>query len=153
MTKSVPPIAFDHRPSLRLIALLLFAGLLAGVSVAISGIPSLAKAIIAVLAAGYFGISLRRFLLHAPTRVVWQSSGKWSLVDRRRRESDAELTRATVRGEWMLIELRRENRTRIALVLAPDNTEAETRRALRVRLARSSDDSIKSKAGFPLSLE
>jgi hypothetical protein len=137
LTKSVPPIAFDHRPSLRLIGLLLTAAVLAGVSLAISGIPSLAKAIVAVIAASYFGISLRRFLLHAPTRVVWQSSGRWRLVDRLRREIDAELIRATVRGEWILIELRRDDRTRVALVLASDNTDVETRRALRVRLSRT----------------
>jgi toxin CptA len=139
LTKSVPPIAFDHRPSLRLVAALLIAAVLAGVALAISGIPPLAKAIVAVVAAGYFGISLRRFLLNAPLRVVWQSSGHWRLIDRRRRESDAELIRATVRGEWMLIELRRTDRTRIALVLAPDNADAETRRALRVRLSRNED--------------
>jgi toxin CptA len=139
LTKSVPPIAFDHRPSLRLIAFLLVAGLLAGVSLAISGIPSLAKAGVAVLAAGYFGISLRRFLLRAPSRAVWQSSGRWRLLDRRHRESDAELIRSTVRGEWLLIELRRTDQTRVALVLAPDNTDAETRRALRVRLSRNDD--------------
>jgi toxin CptA len=136
LTKSVPPIAFEHKPSLRLVGALLIAAVLAGVSLAISGIPSLAKAIVAVVAAGYFGISLRRFLLRAPVRVVWQSSGRWRLVDRRHREIDAELIRSTVRGEWMLIELRRVDRARVALVLASDNTDAETRRALRVRLSR-----------------
>jgi hypothetical protein len=136
LTKSVPPIAFEHKPSLRLVGALLIAAVLAGVSLAISGIPSLAKAIVAVVAAGYFGISLRRFLLRAPVRVVWQSSGRWRLVDRRHREIDAELIRSTVRGEWMLIELRRVDRARVALVLASDNTDGETRRALRVRLSR-----------------
>lgn len=113
--------------------------MLAGVSLAISGLPPLAKAIIGTLAAGYFGMSLRRFLLRAPVRVVWQSSGSWRLVDRRHRESDAMSVRATVRGEWMLIELRRTDRSRVALVLAPDNTDVETRRALRVRLSRNED--------------
>jgi len=113
------------------------AAALAGVSLAISGILPLAKAIVAVIAAGYFGISLRRFLLNAPVRVVWQSSGSWRLIDRRHREFDAELIRATVRGEWILIELRRADRARVALVLAADNSDAETRRALRVRLSRN----------------
>jgi toxin CptA len=139
LTKSVPPIAFDYRPSLRLIALLLVAAALAGVSLAISAIPPLAKAIIAVVAAGYFGISLRRFVLHTPARVVWQSSGRWSLVDRRHCERDADLIRAAVRGEWLLIELRSAHRTPAALVLAPDNSDAEIRRALRVRLSRNDD--------------
>jgi toxin CptA len=139
LTKSVPPIAFDHTPSSLLILALLIAAMLAGVSLAISGIPTPAKAIIAIAAAVYFGISLRRFLLRAPLRVVWQSSGRWTLVDRRRRESDAELIRATVRGEWILMELRRTDRARIALALAPDNTDAETRRALRVRLSRNEE--------------
>jgi len=136
LTKSVPPIAFDHRPSLRLIVVLLIAALLAGVSLAMSGIPSIAKTIVAIVAAAYFGMTLRRFLLRAPVRVVWQSSGHWRLLDRRGRESDAELIRATVRGEWILIELCRVDRVRVAIVLAPDNCDSETRRALRVRLSR-----------------
>jgi len=139
LTKSVPPIAFDHTPSSRLTLALLIAALLAGVSLAISGLPTPAKASIAIVTAAYFGISLRRFLLRAPTRVVWQSSGRWTLLDRRHRESDADLIRATVRGQWMSIELRRTDRTRIAFVLAPDNTSAETQRALRVRLSRNNE--------------
>ncbi len=137
--KSVPPIAFDHRPSPRLIAFLLIAAGLAAVSLAISGIPSLAKAVIAFVAAGYFGFSMRRFLLRAPLRLVWQSSGRWILVDAQHREIDAELIRSTVRGEWILIELRRADRARVAIVLAPDNSNAETRRALRVRLSRNEE--------------
>jgi hypothetical protein len=136
LTKSVPPIAFDHRPSVRLIVALLIAALLAGVSLALSGIPSIAKAIVAVVAAGYFGMTLRRFVLRAPVRVVWQSSGHWRLLDRRGRESDAGLIRATVRNGWILIELRRVDRVRVAIVVAPDNCDSETRRALRVRLSR-----------------
>lgn len=137
--KSVPPIAFDHRPSLRLIGVLIAAAVLTGVALAISGIPSIAKAIIAVVAAGYFGIALRRFVLNAPARAVWQSAGNWRIVDIAGREFDAELLRATVRGEWMLIELRRADCTRVAVVLAPGNSDAEIRRALKVRLSRSLD--------------
>jgi toxin CptA len=140
LTKSVPPIAFDHRPSIRLLSALLIVAVLAGASLVLSGIPEIAKGIVAVIAAGYFGISLRRFLLRAPVRVVWQSAGHWRLLDRRGRESDAELIRASVRGEWILIELRRVDRTRVAIVLAPDNSDAETSRALRVRLSRYVDD-------------
>ncbi|HEX4480562.1 MAG TPA: hypothetical protein VH082_07115 [Rudaea sp.] len=123
-----------------MIGALIAAAVLAGVSLAISGIPSLAKAVIAVVAAGYFGIALRRFLLFAPARVVWQSDGNWRIVDVARREFDCELVRATVRGEWMLIELRRADRARVAMVLAPGNSDAEIRRALRVRLSRLVDE-------------
>ena len=98
--------------------------------------PQMAKLIVSLAAAGYFAIALRRFLMQAPVRVVWQSQDNWRLVDRRGRESDAALIRATVRGAWILIELRRADRSRVAIVLAPDNADAETRRALRVRLSR-----------------
>ncbi len=119
-----------------LVAGLLAAAALAAVSLAVSGVPMIAKAIVSIVAAVYFAIALRRFLIDAPVRVVWQAPDNWRIVDRGGRESDAALIRSTVRGEWILIELRRANRARVAIVLAPDNTDAETRRALRVRMAR-----------------
>jgi len=41
-----------------------------------------------------------------------------------------------VRANWITLNLRRTDGARVTLVLAPDNSDADVRRRLRVRLAR-----------------
>ena len=53
------------------------------------------------------------------------------------REFTAESTRGVARGAWIVLRLRRSDGKDLALILGPDNSMADTRRQLRVRLARA----------------
>jgi hypothetical protein len=44
-----------------------------------------------------------------------------------------------MRGAWIVLRLRLNDNRRLALVLGPDNCNADTHRRLRVRLARVRD--------------
>jgi toxin CptA len=134
--RSVPAIAFDYRSS-RVVAIAMGAGaLLALAAIAACGLPFAVKFALAVVAVAYLVSTLRRFLRPSFDHAVWHSAGHWRL---RHAQADAvtcELIDATILGPLIVLRLRAAPRRSIALVLLPDNCNAETRRSLRVRLAR-----------------
>ncbi len=134
--KSAAAIAFEHRPSRWLTAAIVATLALALSGDALSGLPAVAKLGLGVLAIAYAGFSLRRLLGNPVCRAAWHSAGHWRVVDRNGEEHVADLARATVRADWITLNLRRTDGKRITLVLAPDNSDADIRRRLRVRLAR-----------------
>jgi toxin CptA len=137
--KSVPAVAFDYRPSGWLIAALSVAATSTLFAIASSGIDAAIKYSLATLTAIYVALALRRFYESAPTHVAWHSTGQWRLVDAVGNEYAAELRGFAIRGAWIVLNLRNSERRRIDLILAPDNSDAETRRLLRVRLSRNAE--------------
>jgi len=98
------------------------------------------KGALGAAAIGYAAFALRRFLRADVRRVAWHAAGHWRIVDTGGQEHVAELAHAVVRGAWIALNLRRVDGARVALLLAPDNCDAELRRRLRVRLARAKAD-------------
>ncbi|MEP6483848.1 MAG: protein YgfX [Rudaea sp.] len=143
--KSAPLVAFDYCPSRYLIAAVAAALVLAMIAIALCGMNVLAKLVLACIALTYAFVALRRFQRLAPTRVAWQSAGHWRLVDRGGTEKVAELSRSIVRGNWIVLNLRCSDASRVDLILGPDNSDAETRRVLRVRLSRADDGTSASR--------
>ena len=133
--KSATAIAFEYRPSRWLLAAILVAAALALASIALSGIPAWAKTGSCVLAGGWAGFALGRFLRRQMVRAAWQPGGHWRVTDGDGNEHVAELHHAVARGVWIVLNLRRSDGKRLALILGPDNCDADTRRRLRVRLA------------------
>ena len=138
--KSAPAIAFDYRPSRLLAAALVAMLALALASVALSGFGVPAQGALAAAAIGYAALALRRSLRGDVRRVAWHAAGHWRIVDGDGQEHVADLAHAVVRGAWIALRLRRVDGARVALLLAPDNSDAELRRRLRVRLARARAD-------------
>jgi toxin CptA len=138
--KSAPAIAFDYRPSRWLAVAVGGVAFLACVALALSGMPLWAKLAAASVACLCVAHSLRRFWLVPVRRVAWLEAGHWRIAEADGGEHVAELERAVVRGAWIILRLRRSARERLVLVLGPDNSEADLRRRLRVRLARVSED-------------
>jgi toxin CptA len=138
--KSVPAIAFEYRPSRWLLAAVVAVAMLAMASVELSGLPTWAKSGLVVFAVTCAGIALGRFWRPLVRRAAWNAAGHWRLIDADGREHVAELVRSVVRGAWIVLNLRRSDGKRIALILGPDNCDADTRRRLRVRLARVQGD-------------
>ncbi|MGH8091169.1 MAG: protein YgfX [Rudaea sp.] len=134
--KSATAIAFDYRPSRWLAAAVVLMAVLAFAAIALSGIPSWAGIFVAIFAAPCAGLALGRHLRPLVRRAVWQQAGHWRVAAADDREFTAELIRGVARGAWIVLNLRRSDGRRLALILGPDNCAADTRRQLRVRLGR-----------------
>ena len=137
--KSAAAIAFDYRPSRWLAAAIVLVDVFALVAVAASGIPWAFKLALACAACAYTAWSVRRFLRAGIRRAAWHEGGHWRVADGDGTEHVAELESGIVRGGWIVLRLRRTDGQRVALVLGPDNSNADTHRRLRVQLARVSD--------------
>ena len=134
--KSATPIAFDYRPSRWLFAVVVLMAALAFVAIALSGMPWWAGIFAVIFAAACAGFALGRFLRPLVSRAVWQQAGHWRVTDADGREFTAELTRSVARGAWIVLSLRRSDGKDSVLILGPDNCRMDTRRQLRVRMAR-----------------
>jgi toxin CptA len=137
--KSAAAIAFDYRPSRWLLAVVIVVAALALLAIALSGISAWAKTGLCVVAGAWAGIALGRFWSPQIRRAAWQAGGHWRVTDHDGNEHIAELQQAVARGAWIVLNLRRGGKKRVALILGPDNCDADTRRRLRVRLARESE--------------
>jgi len=137
--KSAGVIAFDYRPSRLLAAAVGVVLVTALVVVLLSGLPLWLKIAATVVAVVYAGFALRRFLDNPLRRLAWHDAGHWRLVCGAE-EHTAELTGATARGAWIVLNLRRNDGIRASAVLGPDNCHEDIRRRLRVRLARAAAD-------------
>ena len=137
--KSAAAIAFDYRPSRRLCAAVAVVCALAIAAAFWSGFDLRVRLPAAASALAYAAWEMRRFLASAPRRAAWREAGHWRLACDDA-EHLAELRGSTVRAGWIVLDLRRGDGRRITLVLSPDNCDADTRRRLRVRLARVSGE-------------
>lgn len=134
---SAPAIGFEYRPSRWLGRLLLFVSLLAALAVWLSAIPWLAKLAVTITVL----IALWRILArwsNAPVQAAgWGRDGRWSLRMQAGEDTSATLASFRVIGEkalWLRLSL--PGRGAVALLLAPDNSDADIRRRLRMRLAQ-----------------
>jgi toxin CptA len=138
--KSAPAIVFDYRPSQWLVLAIIAATAAALVALAFCAMPFWAKTATAVLACAYSATRLRQFRRNRVSRAAWHEAGHWRLADRAGIEQVAELESGVVRGDWVVLRLRGGDGRRAALILGPDNSDAELRRRLRVRLARAREE-------------
>jgi toxin CptA len=137
--KSAPAIAFDYVPSRWLAAAIVAIALLALAAVAFAGVATWVKLALGCAVAGYSAHSLRRHLGASTRRVAWHEAGHWRIAPADGDDRAAELQHAVVRGGWLVLTLRAGDGERVALMLGPDNSDADVRRRLRVRLARVRD--------------
>lgn len=135
--KSVPAIAFDYRPSRWLLLALAVITALALVAIALCGLDPWIKLALAVLTLAYALYSSKRFLYPPFIHLMWHSSGHWRLRDIAEREQVGELRDAVVLGALIVLMLRVDPKRTCSFVLLLDNVDEETRRRLRVRLARA----------------
>jgi toxin CptA len=137
--KSVPVITFDYCVSRSLVAAIVIAALLAVFALALCGMTFAAKLSCAVLVLAYAALATRRFFGSAPRRAAWHVAGHWRIASTDGDDIVAELCGSAIRGAWIVVNLRQNNGRRLDLILGPDNSDAETRRLLRVRLSRHTE--------------
>ena len=135
--KSVPAIAFDYRPSRWLLLAIAIVAVLAAVSILSCGLSLWLQLVLVLLTTAYAVRSAWKLRHPGFVQIAWHSAGHWRLRDAQGREQTGELVRATALGVLLVLTIRASGKRTHAFVLLPDNCDDETRRKLRVRLARA----------------
>jgi len=133
--RSAPAIGFEYRPSRLLRHAVATAAVLAALAVMLSGLALVAKGCllgVVVLAAG---CALRRMARPSLAAAGWNADGSWSLRTIAHDDLPATLVAFRVLGGFIVLRLRTAEHGTHALLLAPDNSDADIRRRLRMRLA------------------
>ncbi|HZX70544.1 MAG TPA: protein YgfX [Rhodanobacter sp.] len=132
---SAPAIGFDYSPSRwlqRAMALVAALAVLAALSCALPLWIRLALAIAVLLATWW---TWRQLQVSAVVAAGWGAESDWTLHMTDNEDLAAELLSFRVLGVFVLLRLRTTERGVHALLLAPDNSDADIRRRLRMRLA------------------
>ena len=132
---SAPAIGFEYRPSRWLPRLLWAVAVLAVLAVALSGLPIWLKLPLALLAVGLAWRAVRRHLAAPVTAAGWSGEGGWSLHFADGSDLPAALASFRVLGACILLRLSAAPSGEQVLLLAPDNSDADIRRRLHMRLA------------------
>jgi len=132
---SAPAIGFEYAPSRLLRRCLMVVAVLAALAVALSGLPvGLKLALIAVVAMATWR-NLRRATRSPLAAAGWDAEGGWTLRTADHEDIAATLVTFRVLGGFILLRLRTAERGMQVLLLAPDNSDRDIRRRLRMRLA------------------
>ncbi|MEO6800256.1 MAG: protein YgfX [Rhodanobacter sp.] len=132
---SAPAIGFDYAPSRWLQRAVLCVAALAALAVMVSALPlwiSLTLAVAVLLAAWR---ALRQLRASPVVAAGWGAGSDWTLHMTDHEDLAAELLSFRVLGVFVLLRLRTGERRVHVLLLAPDNSDADIRRRLRMRLA------------------
>ena len=131
---SAPAIGFEYRPSRWPARLFVTVSLMAVLAMALSGIPIWAQVAVALGVA----IACRRALrqLNASVSAAgWAHSSGWTLRGVDGTDEPASLRSFKVMGSLVLLRLSSSRYGKLTLWLMPDNSDADIRRRLRMRLA------------------
>jgi toxin CptA len=132
---SAPAIGFDYSPSRWLQRAMLVAAALAMLAVMSCALPLWTRLalVIAVLLATW--LKFRQQQASVIVAAGWDAESDWILHMVDNEGVPAELASFRVLGVFVLLRLRTADRGVHTLLLAPDNSDADIRRRLRMRLA------------------
>ena len=137
---SAPAIGFEYRPSRWLPRLLWMVALLAILAVVLSGLPDGLKLLLAALVALLVFRVVRRWSATPVRAAGWSGEAGWSLRLADHNDAPAILASSRVLGACILLRLQTASLGEQVLLLAPDNSDADIRRRLRMRLAAVQPD-------------
>ena len=132
---SAPAIGFDYSPSRWLQRALIFVAALAVLAVIICALPlwiRLALTIAVLLATWQ---THHQLVTSSVMAAGWGTELDWTVHMADNEDVSAELLSFRILGPFVLLRLRMVGRGVHALLLAPDNSDADIRRRLRMRLA------------------
>jgi toxin CptA len=132
---SAPAIGFEYRPSRWLRQTLVLVAALALSAVALSALPMWLKPLLVVLVSLATWRTLRRLAAGPVTAAGWGAGDAWTLHLSDHQDVPATLASFRVLGAFVLLRLRTAEHGVQVLLLAPDNSDADIRRRLRMRLA------------------
>jgi toxin CptA len=131
---SAPAIGFEYRPSRWPAGLFAAISAIAALALALSGMPLWAQVFGALGIAIACGRALRQ--LHSLVSAVgWSPSSGWTLRGADGTDEPASLRSFKVMGSLVLLRLSSPRYGKLTLWLLPDNSDADIRRRLRMRLA------------------
>jgi toxin CptA len=137
---SAPAIGFEYRPSRLLPRALIGVAMLAALAVMLSALQLWLKLVLllVVLAATWRAI---RWLAANPIAAAgWSADNAWTLRLLDHEDVPATLASFRVLGALVWLRLQTAERGAQVLLLAPDNSDADIRRRLRMRLATMQPD-------------
>jgi len=132
---SVPAIGFEYAPSRWLRRCLLLVAALAVLAVALSGLRTGVKFVLIMIVVTAVWQNLRRATRSPLAAAGWDAEGGWTLRTADHEDIAATLVTFRVLGGFILLRLRTAERGMQVLLLAPDNSDRDIRRRLRMRLA------------------
>ena len=131
---SAPAIGFEYRPSRWVPRLLVAVTGLTVIAVMASGAPLLMRVVLASVLVAVCSQAIRR--LQLPIYAVgWASRSGWTLRGLDGADDAARLMSFRIVGQLVLLRLASGRYGKLTLWLMPDNTDADIRRRLRMRLA------------------
>jgi toxin CptA len=130
---SAPAIGFEYRPSRWIPRLLVCVTLLSVLAIALSGVPLILQCVLVAAAIMACRYALRRLSLPI-SAVGWAKAG-WTLRGLDGGDDPATLISFRATGSLVLLRLASQRYGKLTLWLMPDNSDADIRRRLRMRLA------------------
>ena len=131
---SAPAIGFEYRPSRRLVQWCLAGALLALAAIASCGLPPLARMLLASAVVAAVAAGVRRVIRTDVIAVGLNQDGSWVLRRADGTDLAASLASSRVIGACVLLRLKPAGLRAQTVLLGPDNSDADIRRRLRMRL-------------------
>jgi toxin CptA len=132
---SAPAIGFEYRSSRVVRRLLIFAGILVILSVAMCALATWLKWLLLAGALLAVGRTIRHTAKSPVVAAGWSADNSWTLHLTSHEDVPATLASFRVLGMFVLLRLRTMEQGVQVLLLAPDNSDMDIRRCLRMRLA------------------
>ena len=132
---SAPAIGFEYQPSRVVRRLLIFMGVLAVISVALCTLATWLKWLLLAAVLLALGRAIQRAAKSPVVAAGWGADDTWTLHLLTHEDVPAALVSFRVLGMFVLLRLQTAEHGVQVLLLAPDNSDMDIRRRLRMRLA------------------
>ncbi|MGB3461010.1 MAG: protein YgfX [Rhodanobacter lindaniclasticus] len=132
---SAPAIGFDYSPSRLLPRCLLLVATLAAIAVLVSALPAWLRAVTVVALALATWQACHRLRSTVVAAAGWSAESGWTLHTVDGEDHPASLASFRVLGDLVWLRMHSAQQGISVLLLAPDNSDADIRRRLRMRLA------------------
>ncbi|THD05935.1 protein YgfX [Rhodanobacter lindaniclasticus] len=132
---SAPAIGFDYSPSRLLPRCLLLVATLAAIAVLVSALPAWLRAVTVVALALATWQACHRLRSTVVAAAGWSAESGWTLHTVDGEDHPASLASFRVLGDLVWLRMHSAQHGISVLLLAPDNSDADIRRRLRMRLA------------------
>lgn len=137
---SAPAIGFEYHPPRVLQRALAVLGVLAVCAVATSAASLWLKLLLVMMVAGLVWHAIRGVARTPVAAAGWGHDDTWTLHLTDRQDVPATLVSFRVLARYIILRLHTRTHGVQTLLLAPDNSDADTRRRLRMRLATIQPD-------------
>jgi len=132
---SAPAIGFEYRPSKGFRWALAIVAVLAVLAVLLSGLAWWAKLLLSLIVLVGTWRSVRLMAQSPVSAAGWGAQDSWTVHMTSHEDVPATLASFRVLGVFVLVRLKTAAHDTHSLLLAPDNSDADIRRRLRMRLA------------------